>query len=272
MNAHAAVSIFTDREEVQQCLERQAGLFDSLTERLFQVAGLRPGMRVLDLGSGMGDVAMMAAWLVGFDGRVIGIERDPAAVAAATARVEWAKLSNVRFVQGDVQTLYGIEGGFDAVIGRLVLMYLPDPIAALARATELLRPGGLVCFQEADLAYDWAAPMTPLWTRMRALLLRTLIRTRVAPRMGLSLHSSFVAAGLPGPELQVGCAIGGDARAFAWANVLIGLLPLMERLGVATTADLEPDTLAERLLGDVLAAEGIVISPPLIGAWTHTPA
>ena len=189
--------IFADREEEQQRLERQAKLFDPLTERLFQAAGLRPGMRVLDLGSGAGDVAMLAAWLVGFDGCVIGVERDPAAVVAATARVKRAKLSNVRFVQGDVQTLYGIEGGFDAVIGRLVLMYLPDPVAALARATELLRPGGLVCFQEGDLAYDWAALMTPLWTRMRALYLETLNRARVAPRMGLSLYSSFVAAGLP---------------------------------------------------------------------------
>lgn len=268
--------IFADHEEEQQRLERQAKLFDPKlfdppTERLFQAAGLRPGMRVLDLGSGAGDVAMLAAWLVGFDGRVIGVERDPAALAAATARVEQAKLSNVRFVQGDAQTLYGIEGGFDAVIGRLVLMHLPDPVAALARATELLRPGGLVCFQEGDLAYDWAAPMTPLWTRMRALFLETLNRVRVAPRMGLSLYSSFVAAGLPGPELQLECAVGGDARAVAWgfANVLIRVLPLMERLGVATAADLEPDTLAERLSGDVLATDGIVISPPLVGAWTH---
>jgi predicted O-methyltransferase YrrM len=266
--------VFANREEEQRRLERQAELFNPLTERVFRAAGLRPGMRVLDLGSGAGDVAMLAARLVGPDGEVVGVERDRAAVVAATARVERAGLSNVRFVQGDVQTLDGFEGGLDAVVARLVLMYLPDPAALLARATQLLRPGGLVCVQEADLAYDWAAPMTPLWTQVRAWVLETLRQARVAPRMGLSLYSSFVAADLPPPELALECAVGGGTKAAAWgwANVALGVLPLMERLGVATAADLQADTLAERLLRDVVAADGIVIGPPLVGAWAHTPA
>jgi ubiquinone/menaquinone biosynthesis C-methylase UbiE len=264
--------IFADRTEEQQRLERQAGLFDPLTERLFQAAGLRPGMRVLDLGSGAGDVAMLAAWLVGPDGHVVGVERDPVAVVAATARAEQARLSNVCFVQGDVQTLDGIQGGFDAVVGRLVLVHLPDPVAALARATRLVRPGGLVCMQEGDMVYDWAAPMTPLWTQVRAWFLETLERARVAPRMGLSLYASFVAAGLPAPELRLECAVLGGAKAatWAWANVILGVLPLMERLGVTTAAEVQPDTLAARLLADVLAADGIVIGPPLVGAWART--
>jgi ubiquinone/menaquinone biosynthesis C-methylase UbiE len=266
--------IFEKRENEQHRLEQQAKRFDPLTERVFQAAGLRPSMRVLDLGSGAGDVAMLVARLVGTDGEVVGIERDPAAVVAAAARVERAGLSNVRFVQGDVQTLGGREGHFDAVVGRLVLMYLPDPVAALAGAAQLLRPGGLICVQEGDMAYDWAEPMTPLWTQVRAWFLETLMRARVAPRMGLSLYSSFVAASLPAPELRMECAVSGGAKAAAWgwANVILGVLPLMERLGVTTAADLQPDTLAERLLRDVRAADGIVIGPPLVGAWAHTSA
>jgi len=88
--------VFVDRQEEQRRLERPAELFDPLTERVFQAAGLRQGMRVLDLGSGAGDVAMLAAGLVGSDGAVVGIERDPAAVVAATARVERAGISNAR--------------------------------------------------------------------------------------------------------------------------------------------------------------------------------
>ena len=89
--------------------------------------------------------------------------------------------------------------------------------------------------------------------------------------MGLSLHASFVAGGLPAPELRLECAVGGGAAAAAWgwANVVRGMLPLMERLEVTTTADVQPDTLAERLLRDVLAADGIVIGPPLVGAWAR---
>jgi ubiquinone/menaquinone biosynthesis C-methylase UbiE len=264
--------IFANREDEQQRLEQQADRFDPLTERVFQAAGLRRGMRVLDLGSGAGDVAMLAAWLVGAGGEVVGVERDPAAVMAATARVKRAGLSRVRFVQGNAQTLDGIEGGFDAVVGRLVLMYLPDPVAALARAARLLRPGGLVCLHEGDMAYDWAEPMTPLWTQVRGWFLETLRRARVAPRMGLSLYAKFVAAGLPAPELRLESAVAGGTRASAWgwANVIRGVLPLMERLGVATAAEVQPDTLAERLLADIVAADGVVIGPPLVGAWART--
>ena len=111
---------FADRTHEQRRLASQAELFDPLTERLFRTAGLGNGMRVLDLGSGAGDVAMLAARLVGPEGKVFGVERDPEAVASATARVTQAGLSNVRFIQGDAQTLDGVADGFDAAVGRLV--------------------------------------------------------------------------------------------------------------------------------------------------------
>ena len=160
--------------------------------------------------------------------------------------------------------LDGLEGGFGAVVGRLVLMYLPDPVAALARAAELLRPGGLVCLQEGDMAYDWAQPMTPLWVQVRAWFLHTLEQVRVAPRMGLSLHASFIAAGLPVPELRLECAVMGGAEppAWAWAQVVCGVLPFMEDLGIATAAEVQPGTLAQRLQDEVVAADGVVIGPP----------
>ena len=78
---------FTDRAHEQRRLASQAELFDPLTERVFRTAGRGNGMRVLDLGSGAGDVAMLAGRLVGPEGEVVGVERDPEAVASATARV-----------------------------------------------------------------------------------------------------------------------------------------------------------------------------------------
>ena len=262
--------VFTNRREEQRRLECQAELFDPLTETLFTSAGLAPGMRVLDLGSGAGDVAMLAARFTGPEGVVVGVERDGEAVSAARARIDSAGLRNVHFIQGDVQTLANVEGGFDAVVGRLVLMYLRDPAAALSRAAELLRPGGLVCFHEGDMAYDWAHPMTPLWTQVRAWFLATLERAGVATRMGLSLHRTFLAAGLPTPQqiLNAGVRAGPEAPTWGWANVVGGVVPLMERFGIATQADVQPSTLAQRLLEDTVANDGIVITPPLVGAWT----
>ena len=125
---------FADRAQEQRRLATQAELLDPLSERVFREAGLGTGMRVLDLGSGAGDVAILAARLVGREGQVIGVERDPEAVSWATDRVAQVGLTNVRFVEGDAQTLDSIADGFDAAVGRLVLMYLPDPATALRRA------------------------------------------------------------------------------------------------------------------------------------------
>lgn len=75
--------VFEDRVAEQRRLDSQATFFDPLTERVLRSAGLSAGMRVLDLGSGAGHVALLAARLVGPDGQVIGVERDPQAVDGA---------------------------------------------------------------------------------------------------------------------------------------------------------------------------------------------
>src|SRR5467141_2809209 len=69
-------------------LLRQAALLAPFTERFFRSAGIGPGQRVLDLGSGVGDVSMLLARIVGSSGEVVGIERDACSIARAHARVE----------------------------------------------------------------------------------------------------------------------------------------------------------------------------------------
>jgi SAM-dependent methyltransferase len=262
---------FADRAAEDERLVAQATLFDPLTRRLLQQAALAPGMRVLDLGSGAGNVARLAAELVGPGGSVVSIDRDPAAVKLAQQRTDAA---NVEFRVGDVQTLDGIEDGFDAVVGRLILMYQPDPVAALRRAATRVRPGGLVCLHEGDLHYPWASPQTPLWAQVRAWFLEALENAGIEQRMGPALFTAFDAAGLPEPRLVVEAfAAGGpDAPAWAWANLVSGAVALMERLGVATRAEVDPATLAGRLLAETLACHGCVVGPPMTGAWAALPA
>jgi SAM-dependent methyltransferase len=227
-------------------------------------------MCVLDLGSGAGNVSRIAAELVGPTGAVVGIERDPDAVELAQRRTN---VSNVQFRVGDVQTLDGIDEQFDAVVGRLILMYLPDPVAALRRAATLLRPGGIVCMQEADLQYQPASPVTPLWTQVHGYFVQALEKAGIEHQMGLRLFAAFGAAGLPTPNLLIDAfAAGGpNAPAWAWANVVSATVPLMERLGVATKADVDPPTLADRLLSETLANDGYVMGPPMTGAWVTLP-
>lgn len=266
---------FQDRIREHDRLVAQGAVFDPLTRRLFQEAGLAPGMRVLDLGSGAGNVARLAAEFVTSSGEVLGIDADPRAVELAS---QMSQSPNLAFKLGNVATLDLVDGPFDAVVGRLVLMYVPDPVAALRRIAEKVRPGGLICLHECDLAYVYVGGgEMPLWERARGWFLDALVKAGVESRMGPALFTTFRAAGLPPPELLVEAfAQGGpDAPAWAWANVISGAAPLMERFGVATKADLDAEldaaTLADRMLGEVLAVDGCVIGPPMTGAWTRLP-
>src|ERR1043166_9195698 len=116
----------TDAEHER--LIRQAKLVAPTTERFFREAGIGPGQRVLDIGSGVGDVAMLVARLVGTSGEVVGIERDPKSIGKARARVKEARLRNVSYNESDVGDIRD-EKPFDAAVGRFILMYLPDPVA-----------------------------------------------------------------------------------------------------------------------------------------------
>src|SRR5215471_5148414 len=119
---------YTDAEHER--LIRQASFIAPVTERFLREAGVGTGQRVLDLGSGVGDVSMAIARLVGPMGEVVGIERDRASISKAQARCEAAGFHNVSFEHADVSDLHG-EKSFDAVVGRFILMFLPDPEVAL---------------------------------------------------------------------------------------------------------------------------------------------
>src|SRR5260370_37945152 len=139
----------TDSEHER--LIRQAAHLAPFTERFFRDAGIASGQRVLDIGSGVGDVAMLAARLVGPSGEVVGIERDLRSIARARARVAEAGLRNVSFTQTDVSQIPDSEP-FDAVVGRFILMWLPDPVAALRSLSRFVRPRGVFAFLQPSWA------------------------------------------------------------------------------------------------------------------------
>jgi ubiquinone/menaquinone biosynthesis C-methylase UbiE len=126
-------------------LATQARLIDPITRRSFRDAGIGPGQRVLDVGSGAGDVAFLVAELVGTDGAVVGTDLSLTAVPAARARAAARSLDHVSFHVGDLATM-DFDQPFDAVVGRYVVMFAPDPAAMLRRLVRHLRPSGLIAF------------------------------------------------------------------------------------------------------------------------------
>jgi SAM-dependent methyltransferase len=261
-------------DDERERLVAQATLFDRTTERYLRDAGLAPGMRVLDLGTGMGDVALIAASIVGPEGRVVGVERDADTVAAARARIDDVGIANVEIVEGDVTTLDSVGGDdpFDAAIGRLLLVHVADPIAVLRSAAARVRGGGVLVAMEYDAGWIPSHPPAPLWDGTVALLQDAFARAGVHARMGLELFGAFAAAGLGEPALRSEQDVGGGAT---WAGYAVlaetirSLLPAIEATGLATAAEVDPDTLAERLRADVVATGGVAASPPLIGAWAR---
>ena len=163
---------------------------------------------------------------------MIGVDSSPEALAVARSRAG-AGLGTVRFEVADIAS-WVPDRPVDAIVGRLILMHLPDPAAVLAQLAGAVRPGGVVAFQEIVLATRRTEPHLPLVGAFNSWLLETLRRAGRPVDMGLRLAAVFRAAGLPEPGLEAGQPVerGADALGYSiMAGDVVSLLPRMERLG-----------------------------------------
>ena len=250
-------------------LSAQAWLLDPFTRALCQDAGVREGMRVLDLGCGNGDVSLLAADLVGPLGQVVGLDRAPAAVEAARRRT--AALPNVEVVHGDI-TRATFDEPFDAAVGRLVLMYCPDPVEALSAVARWVGPGGPVVLHEFDLQVVRSQPPATLYEHSLRLATEAVRLGGADTDIGLGLHRVYRAAGLPAPAIRYEALLSrqDDAAAFDMiANLVRSVLPTIERFGLGTAGDLQVETLARRMREEVESLDAVVDYPPLVGAYAR---
>lgn len=261
----------TDAEH--QRLIWQAERLAPFTERLFREAGIGPGQRVLDIGSGVGDVALLAARLVGPSGEVVGIDRDSRSIALARSRVAEVGLLNVSFVESDVSAVAD-SNSFDAVVGRFILMWLHDPVSVLRSVSRLVRPGGVVAFQEPcwEPSLALLAPL-PLWFAAASAIYETVRRSGANGDLGLTLYRTFEEAGLRGPTMRLDMQLGKDPDI---AEFFVGLIrtlrPQAKQYGVAIEALSDLETLRERLQAEVAASNAVGSWPAFVSAWSRTPA
>jgi ubiquinone/menaquinone biosynthesis C-methylase UbiE len=253
-------------------LIRQAALLAPCTERLFREAGIGSGQRVLDIGSGVGDVAMLVARMVGPSGEVVGVERDPRSVVRARARIADARLSQVSFTECDVSEVQCAQP-FDAAVGRFILQFLPDPIAVLRRLRQVLRPGGSIAFQEVSYTPFLAlSARLPLWSAVASLVHDTIRGCGADAEIGLALHHMFQEAGFSTPIMRMEILLGSDPEFTRWIyDLLCSLRPQirgrnssLERLG-------DLNTLRQRLQAEVAGAHAVVPFVALVGAWSRRP-
>jgi ubiquinone/menaquinone biosynthesis C-methylase UbiE len=250
----------------------QAARIAPITERLFREAGIGPGQRVLDIGSGVGDVVMLLARLVGPSGEVVGIERDPKSIARASARVAEAHLHNISFIQSDVDA---IPDGklFDAAVGRLIMMFLPDPVAVLRSLSRLVRPGGVLAFHEVSWAPSLArlAPL-PLWSATASIIHETFLRSGANPEMGPDLYQTFQEAGLPAPTMRLEMPLGKERDLAQWfSDLLWTLRPQAEQLHLPVKSLGNLDTLVDRLQAEAMGAKTVASWFASVTAWSRKP-
>lgn len=254
-------------------LSFQGTVFAPFTRQLLADAGVTAGMRVLDVGSGSGDVSFLAADLVGPTGYVVGVDRSSAAVERATTRAFRRNICNVSFELGDPASMH-FDRPFDAIIGRFVLMYQDDPVASLRKMMRNLRAGGVVAFQELDSTACRSWPAVPSFDAAAQWLAEALRGSGARPELGLEMHSLFLDCGLPAPNMRMDTLVSGEEDSPVYkllAEAVRTLVPTLEKLNIVSADQVQIESLADRMRQDVVAKRGVATSYGLVGAWATKP-
>lgn len=274
-NSDATYTLGRTSHETTRLIE-QSRIYGESTHRLCKRAGITKGMRVLEIGSGAGDVALMLTELVGQEGQIVGVDVNPVILETARWRATEAGMRNVEFIAGDARTL-DFADKFDAIVGRFVLMYMADPGKAFAKLVTHLKPGGIVAFQEPEYTLYPALshPDTPLMNQLVKWILDVFEHSGAHLDMGIGLYRAFVDAGLPPPTMHLESPIGA-AKTWAgyryMATIFQSLLPLLEKYELATAEQVDVNTLAARLRQEVLASKRPFFLPLHISAHVRITA
>lgn len=254
-------------------LNRQGRLLSKVTQHFLQETALAPGMRVLDVGSGIGDVALLAARAVGKSGQVVCVDTDRSALSVAKERAALEGLSNVSFHSCDFHQ-HQTSDVYDAIIGRCVLLHQTNPVAALKAVLKHLRSGGIIAFQEPWFSRTFSYPDAPLFQKMIGWLHDTVQASGLDGDIGVRLPSLYVSAGLPRPtltfEMLVDCSAESEIYDFC-TDTVRSLLPRIEELGISTAAEVQLETLARRMRSEAWDLGTVIGVMPLMGACAKKP-
>jgi ubiquinone/menaquinone biosynthesis C-methylase UbiE len=263
----------SDQQELAR-LDRQAAAVEPATRLLLQAAGFALGQRVLDLGTGLGHVARLAGQLVGPRGSVVGLDRAVQALAVARQRVEAAGESHVSFVEGDVGR-WRADEPFDAIVGRLVLFHLADPVMAVRHHVENLRPGGLFVAIDYDIGAARTEPPVRVAEDTLDWVMRAFTAAGASPTIGARLGPILEQAGLEHVStfgVQDYLQPRDPAGPALLAGVVRSLAGEITRRGIATVEQLDVATLDRRIADELGRHQAVLLPPTVVGAWGRRPS
>lgn len=249
-------------------LALQSKFFHELTEQFLRRSGLASGMRVLELGCGVGGVTRIIADIVGEDGSI-------SVVDANQQRLEYTKQSlsqlqpQLSFVRHDLQS--GLPSGeFDAIVGRMILMYLKSPQDLLAEAYSRLSPGGLVVLQEPDHEdYLLSRPHSEVFAKWKARLAYTVGRIDgISENFGKVLPTLVERAGFSIALNEAEYRVDGGTCSDVYevlGGVLLGMAEKMEQVGIIRSRAEVPHNIAEILRDEAVGNRLAIYSSRLVG-------
>ena len=261
----------------RQRLVRQAGYLHPITLDVFRAAGIAPGMRVLDVGCGCGDVAMLAAELVGKNGFVVAIDSDANNLDFAHKSAAEAGHPNIEFRLGEMAAFAGdrpFDAPVDALIGRFILLYLPDPVAALRGLAKSLRPGGIVAFMEPDFTPPRSHPHVESVATAVEWIYAAMRVVGVRMEIALHLYEIFSNAGLSNIQMSSRQWVGGGPGYFMYeylADTIRSVMPVLEKYGIATASEIQIETLAQRIENETVSKKAALFAYSILSAWATAP-
>jgi len=251
-------------------LVRQAQALHPITCDAFRAAGIVPGMRVLDIGCGAGDVAMLAANMTGPTGAVVALDRDAENLAFARERAAQLNLANIEFRQGEIMQF--TDGRpFDAIVGRYILLFLPDRVGTLRHLMKSLRSGGIVACIEPDFSLPFRSePLAPLYSKATEWARSVIRANNVNMDSGPALLRVFRDAGLVGTRMDCRTMLGGGTDCDVYelfTAVVRSMLPAIEAHQIATREEVDIATLEQRIRAEAIELGSVLFGYTTFAAW-----
>jgi len=189
------------------------------TRALLERAGISPGMRCIDIGCGGGEVTMEIARMVAPGGTVLGVDMDEVKLALARQAAAERGLGNVEFTALDVGD-WDEPSGYDAVYTRFLLHHLSQVDSLLRRMWAALSEGGVLVVEDADFDGWCCDPPNEGFELFLDAYQRVLARRGGDHATGRKLYRSFLAAGIPHPEIKLVQPVHrGEAKTLAWSTL-----------------------------------------------------
>ena len=252
-------------------LQRQADELAADSATLLDRVGLRPGQSAIDLGCGPRGILDLLAGRVSPEGRVVGLDADPAHTAMAAEFATGRGLSGVEIITADARRTGLPSGSFDLVHARTLLVNVPEPARVVAEMARLTRPGGWVVSMEPDSEYAMCYPPNPAFTRLCEIFPLVFGRNGADHTIGRRVPELLRQVGLEdvGVEARVQIYPPGNTRRTNRLELVRSMRPQILEMGLIGEAELdELDAAARAHLDD---PHTVAVFGLLFLAWGRKP-